>query len=46
MEQTAQPWAAVELLGSSSLPRSVEDMGSVSKTRLPVQLKKSMEGNI
>ena len=31
MEQTAQPWAANELLGPSSLPPSIlEDMFSVS----------------
>jgi hypothetical protein len=48
MEQTAQPWAAVELLGSSSPPRSVEDLISLSEIRPRAQLKKSMqaiEGN-
>jgi hypothetical protein len=45
MELTAQPWAAVELRGPSSLAHALlEDAFSVAEDQPTVQLKKSMEG--
>jgi hypothetical protein len=44
MELIAQPWAAVELLSSSSLPHSfLEDINSLSDESDGVQLKKSID---
>jgi len=43
MELIAQPWAAVELRSSSSLPHSfLEDIISLSNESSGVQLKKSI----